>query len=117
VGDTASQAILRFEGMRNLLSRGPVFLLPLGQLLSTPVRLAYSALCRNLQTGAFLLDFCQLELASVNIPHRIRASGLPPRAFVVTSQDRGTAQEGLGSLTIASDQVTIPTADGREPIL
>ena len=63
------------------------------------------------------LQILALELASVNIPHRIRASGLPPRAFAVTSQDRGTAQEGLGSLTIASDQVTIPTAHGREPIL
>jgi hypothetical protein len=57
-----------------------------------------------------------LEIASVNIPHRIRASRLPPRALAVTSQERGTAHEGLGSVTIASE-VAIPTGHGRKPIL
>ena len=60
------------------------------------------------------LQILGLELASEDIPHRIRASGLPPGAFAVISQDRGTAQEGLGSVTIASDQVAIPTAHGRQ---
>jgi hypothetical protein len=35
---------------------------------------------------------------------------LPPRALAVTSQERGAAQEGLGSGTIASYSVAIPAA-------
>jgi hypothetical protein len=60
------------------------------------------------------LQILGLELASVNISHRIRASGLPPRAFAVISQDRGTARHSLESVTIASDHVAIPTAHGRK---
>jgi hypothetical protein len=51
-----------------------------------------------------------LEIALVNVPHRIRALRLPPRALAVTSQERGAAQEGLGSGTIASYSVAIPAA-------
>ena len=51
-----------------------------------------------------------LEIALVNVPHRIRALRLPPRALAVTSQETGAAQEGLGSGTIASYSVAIPAA-------
>jgi hypothetical protein len=51
-----------------------------------------------------------LEIALVNVPHQIIALRLPPRALAVTSQERGAAQEGLGSCTIASYSVAIPAA-------
>ena len=51
-----------------------------------------------------------LEITLVNVPHRIRALRLPPRALAVTSQERGAAQEGLGSGTIASYSVARPAA-------
>jgi hypothetical protein len=48
---------------------------------------------------------------------RIRGLRMPPRALAVTSKESGTAQEVLGSGTIASDSVAIPAAHGRQQIL
>ncbi len=66
-----------------------------------PKRLAHGELARYkapslnrelvCPNGSRSLQILRIELASVNIPHRIRASHLPARAFTVTSQDRGTA--------------------------
>lgn len=59
----------------------------------------------------------RLEIASWTSPSESEPYACLAALFRVTSPGKRNPSEGFGSVTIASDQVVIPTAHGRKPIL